>query len=845
MTSRWSRRNTDWWIAGLFFAAFALVGGAYVRAFDRTDARVVTDTRMLPERAMWFGQREFGAAVAMACGRGFVDPGYDLTPGLAAFLTLKQDSFSCDELPATLPSTEPNVTQRLYRYLMWATAIVWRIGGVSWSGLWPLFALLYGATVSICYGLFRMGTGRALACAAALAIGTSAVHLSNLPGLRDYAKAPFILGLILIAAHLATEIDRPRRLMALSALFGAVLGIGFGFRNDILIVVPIYVAALMLWKPPGELATIRRRTIALALAAATFAVAALPIVRAYGRGSNSGHVALLGLMPAFDQRLGISGSIYEWGYGYRDEYAVAVINSYTTRVHGHPVAYLSSEYDRAMVEYIGRIARNWPADMMARGYGAVLRVIDLPGTGGNAANVPPYGIQSGSLRRWYEWQIGAVGLLEDTGLAAVLLALVVVSASSPWQALLLFAGVLYVAGYPAIQFQIRHVFHLEFIHWLALGFLAQMAITARAKIPLPRAVGNMALFAAMASAVVLLPFLGARAYQDRHQRSFLRQYLEAADDPVAIEPIPMGEKTLLRVAPSTTAIKKTTAIKTVTTDYIVATVNHASCSAVRLPITFRYRSAEARNDFSYDTTLVLAADHDTTRVFFPAYSVEGETRFEGVEVPIGCESCIREISRIRDLARFPILLDLTVTADWEKQPLYQTLTAWETSTAPGVAEARILTIPESLPVERATLAQSPEAARVSWRTPIVRGEPSAQWTLVGTPRGVVWPALQFSPEPRTPDDRFIVEGEVERGGVTLGLVQDDRWVAEGNLTIATPGPFVAVLAPSSDGSYGVQFTNSLQSSWLFRHTPEVITGLAGRFHDFNVVRIAKAGWVRK
>jgi hypothetical protein len=70
-------------------------------------------------------------------------------------------------------------------------------------------------------------------------------------------------------------------------------------------------------------------------------------------------------------------------------------------------------------------------------------------------------------------------------------------------------------------------------------------------------------------------------------------------------------------------------------------------------------------------------------------------------------------------------------------------------------------------------------------------------------------------------------------------------VAEGNLTIATPGPFVAVLAPSSDGSYGVQFTNSLQSSWLFRHTPEVITGLAGRFHDFNVVRIAKAGWVRK
>ena len=37
--------------------------------------------------------------------------------------------------------------------------------------------------------------------------------------------------------------------------------------------------------------------------------------------------------------------------------------------------------------------------------------------------------------------------------------------------------VLYVSGYPALQFQERHIFHLEFIGWFALGFAA--SLTAR------------------------------------------------------------------------------------------------------------------------------------------------------------------------------------------------------------------------------------------------------------------------------------------------------------------------------------------------------------------------------
>src|SRR6202011_3584045 len=102
------------------------------------------------------------------------------------------------------------------------------------------------------------------------------------------------------------------------------------------------------------------------------------------------------------------------------------------------------------------------------------------------ATGPPYGIQSAALRRWYEWQLGAIGLLEGTGLAAAVMALFIVSVSSVWRAMLMLAGLVYLTAYPAVQFQIRHFFHLEFIHWMALGFLAQSAISAGTRLVLAR-----------------------------------------------------------------------------------------------------------------------------------------------------------------------------------------------------------------------------------------------------------------------------------------------------------------------------------------------------------------------
>jgi len=154
-------------------------------------------------------------------------------------------------------------------------------------------------------------------------------------------------------------------------------------------------------------------------------------------------------------------------------------------------------------------------------------------------------------------------------------------------------------------------------------------------------------------------------------------------------------------------------------------------------------------------------------------------------------------------------------------------------------------LPERLPVARATLHQPVAPPAVLWRTPIVQDDSSPGWSIIGTPPGPHWPVLQFAAETRTPDDRFVVEGEVERGGITLGLVRGDTWMEGGTLTIATPGRFRAVLAPATPGVFGVLFVNGLDDSWWLRHAPSPLVQLAGRFHAFNDVRIATAGWIEE
>ena len=783
---------------------------------------------------MWYGQADFGAAVALACGRGYVNPPEDI-PTLARFLALQSDRFSCADLPAALQPRALGLTQRLYRYLLWSVAAVWAIRGVSLSALWPLFGLMYGATAAVWYGLLRVAMSRRAALVVAALLMLSPIQLGNLPGLRDFAKAPFILGLILIAATLVRRIQNPRAALRFSVLFGCALGIGFGFRNDLLIVAPLVAVALFVWDPPRDYATLRVRAVALALAGLAFFAAALPIVSGYTRGSNTGHVAVLGLMTPFDEPLGVTPSVYAWGNVYSDGFIDAIVRSYSYRVHNRAVEYLSPEYDRMAVEYMLQTARHWPADVITRAYASVLRIADMPFNPGVHADRIPYGLTGTAARRFYLSYDAAAGLLTGAGIAAVAAALLIVSATSMWQALLLLAGLMYFAGYPAIQFQPRHYFHLEVIPWLALGFVAERILKgAVAAMEWRRAIA----FAAVSAALVAVPFLAARVYQQRHLRGMIQRYVEADRDAVSVTDGSSGGRTELRLASLWDAEDPDRAVNA---QLLIARFSPDACPVVRLPVTFRYAVEHAEPDFSLDTVIAFVP-RSPVDVFVPAYDVAGKSRFRAIEVARGFERCVEQVERVRHPEAFPILVALQLTPGWEHQPLYQRLTNWERPSAPP--NPALYALPPTLTLPVSTLYAAPMRPPLLWQTPMVHDTSQRVWAISGTPQTPIWPLFEFAPERHTPKDRFVVEGDVRRGGITVGLVRNHQWTINGHVTIDKPGHFVAVMAPVDDGEYGALCENGLRDSWFLEYAPRPIVGLAGRFRDFNDVRITRIGWVQ-
>jgi hypothetical protein len=541
-------RRLDLVIACALWALGFSVGSSYMRTFTR-DGRVAD-----------FGQPEFAAAVAQACGKGFVNPGYTATPGLARFLARESDVFSCSEFPATVRAFELNVTQRLYRYLMSVVALVWTVRGVSWSLLWPLFGALFGSAIASAYGLFRLGVGRPLAVAASLALVVSVIHLGHLPYLRDYAKAPFMLALLLVMARLPVGPPTALRAIGYGVAFGLLLGVGFGFRNDLLINIPPFLAVVWLFMPGRIFANVRVKAAATAAAAVSFAAAAWPILRAYSAGSNTGHVALLGMMTPYERTLGIRGSLYDWGYAYVDQFAANIINSYSYRVDGRYVEYLSKAYDREAIAILLQIVRHWPADILTRVYASVLNILELPFTVGVWTSSIPSGATQWVVAL-YSWQIWLLlGYLSGCGLIVTTLALTMISARSARAAAALLLLLLYYAGYPAIQFGARHFFHLEFIGWWALVFVVQEGValawrSARvwaaaprpAIRPLTRAspLARAAIFILVASSVVVGALTTLRAYQTPHVRSLLQDYRAAPRTSLETTSTIEGEKVFI------------------------------------------------------------------------------------------------------------------------------------------------------------------------------------------------------------------------------------------------------------------------------------------------------------
>ena len=218
----------------------------------------------------FYYQLYFEPAVMVACGKGFV-VSRPQVPEMASFLQQKVDLFSCGAIPPDAPLGTDDLFQLgSWRYLMLTVGWTWRLFGVSWRALGPLFGALFGATIAAAYTIFRLGMGPVLSVVGAVALRFSLLHLKYLPVLRDYAKAPFALALIALLGLLVVRRATWKSVPTIAVLYGAVAGIGYGFRTDFIADIPPFLLALVLFLDGGILRNLRLKAAGGILCLAAF-----------------------------------------------------------------------------------------------------------------------------------------------------------------------------------------------------------------------------------------------------------------------------------------------------------------------------------------------------------------------------------------------------------------------------------------------------------------------------------------------------------------------------------------------------------------------------------------------
>jgi hypothetical protein len=620
--------------------------------------------------AQYFYQSDFGPAVMLACGRTFQDPDPRDAPALAAFLTQQSDSVDCASVPLTIPTTAMNAFQLGVRYLEVAVALTWKVTGVSWSRLAILPGVLFGAVAALTYGLLRLAMSRRFALLALLPSVTSTPNFMQVPQLRDYAKGPFLLGVILIMGIVVLGPTDRRRALGWSAVAGAVVGLGFGFRADLGIALLPFAIALMFLVPPTV--SIPARIAAVVVFVVSFVVIASPVLRDLSKGGNNGHVTLLGLFADFDGPLRIEPSVYEFGSRYVDSLAFTTINSYAIRVEGRTnlAAGATAEYERAATAYLRQIALSFPADVITRVAAAIRAIpkyfLDSP----LQAQSSEFAVQMYRLRARAFWRIAHITFF---AFAAATLLVSAVHPRAAWLVVLVMMG---FAGTSAIQFNERHFYYLQFLPWCAFGLLAQSAVAGPrlwntlTSAHVKRAIFVGTVVGGVAGGAIML----SRAYQQRTAAQLFGRYEVAPRSALRTLERPAGAGRTL-VAAQDWLQRLPGGLPPIETRFIAVRFRDDLCGPGNLPLTIRYDGRRRDADLSEPITVRLRPRGSApTTLFVVAYDwTDDYIRFQGIEVAADQVHCVDELSRVDGVERTPLLLTTTLGADWRKERLYKRL----------------------------------------------------------------------------------------------------------------------------------------------------------------------------
>lgn len=624
-----------------------------------------------------FYQSEFGPAVMIAVGAGFVNPEPVVGGPLHGFLAGRLSTLE-PAIPDAVRILAPDQFQNAHRYLLTTIGWWWRATGISWARLAEVAGAAHLLAVLSVFALLRLFVPLGPAALGALWFASSPLQLAYAPHLRDFAKGAFVLAVVPLLVGLVLRAKSHVAVASVAAAAGAMIGIGLGFKMDVAIMAPVTVACVVLFRGHRPWHGLGQKALAVAALVLALVVTSWPVVsRLSSGGSNAIHVVLLGYSDWFDTRLGIEPAPYSLTPFYSDSYLRNVLRIRAKEASGQDSPMPSVAYDAAAIDLWRQWIRHFPADVYTRLLAAVDGVLNLafdnPGPAGNG---PPWFLTR-MLSGFYEWLGGWSGRGWLLGLGLVFAA----GLGGPGRALFAAVLIMALAGYPSLQYDPRHYFHLQAIPIAIIVVLVSSLLAAplawfrrnqveTAGVAASR--GGSLRGAAMAAVLIVggltvLPVASLRAYQSNHLTAVFETSLKGDRVALDVEFTPLGPDRWLARWPSVDGMAST--IPGLKTAYYLAEFRATEPhSAMAIGPSY----AAAPDWAPCAVTRRLSSDQGVATFGFPVYSLEGESAFAGIEMGSEMRSRLIGIYRVpAGPAGLPV--EVRLGGNWQSHKLFQRL----------------------------------------------------------------------------------------------------------------------------------------------------------------------------
>lgn len=584
----------------------------------------------------FFYQTYFEPAVMIACGKGLSADRDAQPPKLTDFLNLKTQTFSCEDLPQE-QNLNTHLITRTWFYMMYSVGYLWKITGISWPVIDYFVAVLFALSTCFVFGLLRVVTGPWVSFAGALFFAVSPLQRAYLSQFRDYSKVPFLIASIfLLFVFVQGPLSKAKRFL-LAIAVGVVVGIGYGFRGDLIVVVPFAVLVFFFLHPDGLKRNLLQRLGLILIFITGFVIVASPILQANGSmGSCTWHFILGGFADSFTETLGLQRSLYSWLFEANDRSIIFTALSYGERILGLPgMPVCSLNYDQASRAAGIQFFASFPADFYRRFLAvipAVLNERDLFG-------LNLYVIFSAFFVLWLQ---------------------------SVRRALFFLFVVVYFCGYMFIQFQPRHYFYLELILWWSIACLIWSGWQLirnrkwRASISSWQIKSFLAMLVLSFGLVELVKW-SADLWQGQSLKNFTGKLEALPREALTLPSSPKGEDLRIDLG-SFPFLQKSSGMST---ELAVVNLNSEKCQQSEFNLKLEYNNDSPDFDLSRTIPLKLLSGEKSRHFYLPLYFHYNDylkilSKPIALTVPASAKDCFVGIDRVVDRSSVPLWIDFSV-----------------------------------------------------------------------------------------------------------------------------------------------------------------------------------------